>query len=372
MKHTLFYMRAALLLWAVMLAGSAAPVAATAGTTTPAVSAAQAPALRVALVMEKDYPDPALVAGLHQGLERARQDLGISLTLVHTPDASVSLGAAEAQEEAFRQAAARHDVVVVATPALHEILMNQAGNYRKTRFVSLGAEVKAEHIASVILADNEAAFLAGAAAATLATRPGIAVGSPGTPPVLGWMGAFDLPRQRAELEAFLQGAKLVHPEARVVSAFTNTLADVGAGRKAALDLYSRGAAIVAHSAGQSGQGALGAAQELSRYALNQAHILPPENSGEAHTLFTSYVRTDEALYQVLRAAGGNAFPGNTTTEYGLAQNMAGLAGLGALQQRMGANFPADLPKRLEQLIFEIQRGGITVPKAQKKTLCDCL
>ena len=358
-KH---FLGAALLLPA-LLAGAAAPVL---GPCT--VLAADAPSLRVALVLEQNDAQTSLGAALRQGLERARQEGGVELSLISVPDAAQSEEAEEQQLAAFQKAASGHDVVVLATPGLHEVLMNQAGNFRKTRFVCLGAEVKAPNIASVTFADTEVAFLSGAAAATLtvATQiPGI-----NEQRVLGWIGAFDTPTQRAELEAFLQGARLINGETRVLSTFINSQDDSEAARKAALELYAQGADVVAHNLGSADAGVMQAAETQGRYAIGRdAGSAPP---AEAVRLFSQQRRTDDAVFDLIKSAKGGTFPGNTVTEKNLANQGVGLHGLEATQQRLGKAFPAELPQRLRELSYEIARGGITVPKVRKKTLCDCL
>ena len=377
-RHTTHILGAALLGLAVMLAGGAALAAA------PADSSPQK--LRVALLLDQTPDDAGPAEALQRGLKKAEAELGIAATMIVVPgadNAAFTAGARQdeildAQEKAFKVAAAKHDLVLVGSPALHELLMNNAGNFRRTLFGCIDGAVKAPNIASITFTDTEAAFLAGAAAATLTTHtpiPGI-----NAQRVLGWVGDFDTPPRRVEAEAFLQGARLVHPETRVIIVFTADQAE-DAGYRAASGLYAQGADIVAHSAGKAGLGVLRAAAEHKAWAIG--HTSDQADKSPA-VLFSQLHNSEAAVYDLIKAAVEKRFAGGSEEVRGLARNEAetadtavnaggvGLTSLEPLRQHLGAAFPADLPQRLRELAFEIQRGSITLPKVQKKSLCDCL
>lgn len=394
MKTNIVGILGAALLWlTAMSAGGAAP----------AIAATQdaAPRLRVALLLDQAPGDHGPTDNVLRGLQRAAQELGVLTEVINLPSTAQSepskdetnknvtgknatdMSAAQqdalldAQEQGFKRAASSYDLVVVNSPALHELLMNHAGNFRRTRFIAVDGTVKAPNIASITFADTQAAFLAGAAAATLTTHSTI----PGmnAERILGWVGDFDTPSRRAEAEAFLLGARLVHPETRVITLFTEDNHEES-GHRAAKELYAKGADIIAHHAGKAGLGILRAAAEQQRYAIGHTQDQASVQGGNAAVLFSQLHNSDAAVFDSIKAAVEGRFPGGTEEVRGLAsqgktegqKSGVGLTSLEPLRQRFGAAFPTGLPQRLQELQFEIERGAIILPKAQKKSLCDCL
>ena len=130
---------------------------------------AYAAPLRVALLLEHG-DDSAWTGLLRKGLEQAAKKFDIDAeVLIFPPD--------ESQRDNFRKAAETHDLVLVASDNLHEALRDNAANYRRVKFGSIDAGIRAPNIMSVTFADEQAAFLAGAASAMLASEK----------PVLGWL-----------------------------------------------------------------------------------------------------------------------------------------------------------------------------------------
>ena len=94
-----------------------------------AAPAGEAPALRVALLLEDAAPDQGWNDLLRQGLEQARKELGVrTAVVVAPPQGSNGL----TQEGIFRAAARQADLVLLSGARLHEILRNNAANFRQT------------------------------------------------------------------------------------------------------------------------------------------------------------------------------------------------------------------------------------------------
>ncbi len=93
------------------------------------------------------------------------------------------------REEAFRRAAQENDLVIVATDNMHEILRNNAANFRRKKFGVIDAGIRAPNVSCVTFADEQAACLAGAAAAMLAKARGAGA--------IGWLSGMDTPAMRS-------------------------------------------------------------------------------------------------------------------------------------------------------------------------------
>lgn len=160
------------LIWSVLALTMPLPGAA-ATPDTPARAASDTEgSLRVALLLESVEPASSGNSWstlLQAGLTQAAHDFSLHAeTLAATPGAD--------QEALFSRAAREYDLVLVASDGLHEILRNNAANFRNTSFGCIDAGIRATNIMSVTFADEQAAFLAGAAAAMLTTQtslPGV-------------------------------------------------------------------------------------------------------------------------------------------------------------------------------------------------------
>ena len=146
-------------------------------------NASAASPLRVTLLLEHDGGQPWTDL-LRAGLAKAERDFPLRTKVLVAPPESD-------QQETFRQAARESDLVLVASDRLHEILRNNAANFRKTMFGCIDAGIRAPNIMSVTFADEQAAYLAGAAAAMLTGRTGL----PGInrDKTVGWLSGEDTP-----------------------------------------------------------------------------------------------------------------------------------------------------------------------------------
>ena len=216
-------------------------------------------------------------------------------------------------------------------------------------------------------ADQEGAFLAGAAAA-MKTKTG----------VIGFIGGIDAWFIWPFEAGFEAGARAVDHDVVVLSTYLATDGDYGgfedplAGRAAAVDLYDQGADVVFHAAGRSGMGLLEAARDQSRTDRHLWAIgvdtdqyqtvgsIPGVVDAESlrrHILTSVLKRADMGVYNVLEAyARGELQPG----PYGLDLEDGGLS-----LSRSGG-FIDEIYPRIDDLKAQIIAGAIDVPCATKE------
>ena len=178
-----------------------------------AAPAGEAPALRVALLLEDAAPDQGWNDLLRQGLEQARKELGVrTAVVVAPPQGSNGL----TQEGIFRAAARQADLVLLSGARLHEILRNNAANFRQTKFGCIDTGIRAANIMCVTFADEQAAFLAGALLSQLHRHgllPAPRTRAAGDELTLGWLAGEDDPQLKSMLNGFVEGVRLESPGA---------------------------------------------------------------------------------------------------------------------------------------------------------------
>lgn len=326
-------------------------------------NATNATPLRVALLLEHSGGDGGWNDALLHGLERAR-----ALPV----EAEVLVAPAQADtatiQEFFRNAASSHQLVLVASDRLHEALRNNAANFRKTMFGCIDAGVRAPNIMSITFADEQAAYLAGAAAAMLTAQtalPGINADR-----TIGWLSGEDVPAMRSLLNGFVEGARLVDPDVRVINRITGSFTDAAAGGKAARELLDQGADVLVLASGLGNGPALQEAASRGAYVIgldkNQDTALPGR-------VLTSIVKkADDAVYDIVAAAVAGNFKGKDILVRDLKSGGVDITDMGPFRTAAGKNAPAGMDRRLRELRSELANGGIRLKSLREKTLCDCL
>lgn len=334
-----------------------------------AAAAGEAPALRVALLLEDAAPDQGWNDLLRQGLEQARKELGVrTAVVVAPPQGSNGL----TQEGIFQAAARQADLVLLSGARLHEILRNNAANFRQTKFGCIDTGIRAANIMCVTFADEQAAFLAGALLSQLHRHgllpaPRTRAGSDEL--TLGWLAGEDDPQLKSMLNGFVEGVRLESPGARVINGVAGSYSSPEKGRAKAEELLGLDINALAVLAGRAGLGAVEAAIAQGRPLVGvdkDQQFLAPK------LMLTSIVkRADRAVFEIVKATAQGAFAGNEIITYDLANGGVDIVSPQVWARHAGVRLPAAIERRLAELRLELTRGGIRLPSLRDRTLCNC-
>lgn len=304
----------------------------------------QAEPLRVALLLDSGIDDHGKNALLKEGLARAGQQCELS--------ADILTAEGESQLEVFEEAARSHDLVLLAAPALHDILRSRAADFRKTSFGCIDTSIlglRSVNIMSVTFADAEPAFLAGAAAALL-----VPAGAK-----LGWLEEASSPQNQTMLEGFIAGAQISRPDIRIVRRELQ-----GADPAAILQEMEReGARLVMIAAGSATKETYAALARTSLMAVGldkDQSVLAP-----GRVLFSVVKRFDRAVEDLVLARANGTFKGRET-------RVSNLGNKGTALVRGDVPLPANVQRRLAELEHELKAGNIVLQDRRTPTLCNCL
>ncbi len=304
----------------------------------------QAQPLRVALLLEGQRDDHAKNSLMCQGLANAAKKCPVQASVL---EAKGDLGAV------FAKAAKEHDLVLLASPRLHEILRSQAGNFPRTSFGCLDTSIlglRSKNIMSVTFADAEPAFLAGAASALMV----------GEGQKLSWLEDEESPQSRTMLEGFIAGAQISRPDIRIVRREAK-----GKDMDTLLsEMRFEGAAMVFLATGSYTRKAVTALAAQSLWGvgldMDQSPLAPKK-------LPLSLVkRFDRAVEELVLARANGTFKGRETLVYNLENKGV------ALVQARDARLPANVQRRLQELSRELEAGNIVLEDKRTPTLCNCL
>ena len=312
-----------------------------------AAPAGEAPALRVALLLEDAAPDRGWNDLLRQGLEQARKELGVrTAVVVAPPQGSNGL----TQEGIFRAAARQADLVLLSGARLHEILRNNAANFRQTKFGCIDTGIRAANIMCGLLP----------APRTRAADDEL---------TLGWLAGEDDPQLKSMLNGFVEGVRLESPGARVINGVAGSYSSPEKGRAKAEELLGLDINALAVLAGRAGLGAVEAAIAQGRPLVGvdkDQQFLAPK------LMLTSIVkRADRAVFEIVKATARGAFAGNEIITYDLANGGVDIVSPQVWARHAGVRLPAAIERRLAELRLELTRGGIRLPSLRDRTLCNC-
>lgn len=299
-----------------------------------------------------------------EGFERAVSEFGL--------DADIQLvvpGTREVETELRRLAGSGVELVCVGIgfPAIEPAAI-VAADHPETRFVVWeNPGIGLPNVTDVTFRSEEAAFLAGAAAARRSETG-----------VIGFVGPFPADVIGAYLAGYEAGARWIRPDIDVRVAYIGPENDFSAfaspprGAEAAIRLYEEGADVVLAAAGESGLGVFEAARSMSemqdrqlwtigvdtdqyRTVLEITTPLPvgwDPGSWQPHILTSLEKRLDAAFYAVLADyARDTLAPGERS--FGLLE--------GGVEISYSGGFIDDLRPQLEGLTAAIISGEIEVP-----------
>lgn len=287
-------------------------------------------------------------ANIASGLDRAAREFGLDLTDVPWV---VDPGAE------FRELAESAPGVVITDSFVATMNPSVITDFPDVRFGILEAIADADNASSVVFANEEGAYLAGAAAA-LKSDTGI----------VGFIGGVPGPLIGQFQAGFEAGAQAVDPDVTVLATYVDQFdngelygfaaPDEAADRARAF--YGRGADVVFAAAGESGFGVFEAVVEESEAAGRKLWTIGVDNDQwfevdrdqRGHMLTSVIKRGDIAAFELVRAMLGNE--DRTVLRLGVADDVWRYS-------QQGDGLSPEMIAVLDQMIDDIGAGRIEVP-----------
>ena len=146
--------------------------------------------------------------------------------------------------------------------------------------------------------------------------------------------------------------------------YANAFSDPAAGKEIARLQFARGAGLVFHAAGATGQGVNEAAEEAGRYAIgvdmDQAALYRAQHPARAAAIVTSVIKdVDVGLVRALRLTLAGTLPYGRVESLGLAEGGVRLAPYAPVVQRLAPTLVAELERERAAIVA----GRVQVPSA---------
>ncbi|WNS77235.1 BMP family protein [Bacillus sp. DTU_2020_1000418_1_SI_GHA_SEK_038] len=233
-----------------------------------------------------------------------------------------------------------------------------AEQQKDTHFGIIDGVVEQPNVVSVLFKEQEAAFLAGVAAAK-ATKSN----------QIGFIGGMEIPVIERFESGFLAGVQSVNPDIKVNVHYTGAFDKAELGKTTAAQMYSSGVDVIFHAAGGTGNGLFTEAKDLKKkdpareiWAIgvdsDQTLEGVVEIDGKNHNvILTSAMKgVKTAVMDISEKSKAGNFPGGETLIYGLAEEGVNLA---PINEEIANK--ADIEAAVGEWSEKIKSGEITVP-----------
>jgi basic membrane protein A and related proteins len=318
----------------------AAAMAATARPSSPPDSS-RSP--RVAVVTDALFVDKGWGAASLDAAEFIAKKHGLEVT------SEDNVEIADIESTLKKYAESRYDLVIAHGFQWGEPSLRVGRQYPDTKIVVFTGLVQSQNVASIFPMQQEGSFLLGALAGMM-TESG----------VIGYVGGEEYPNLINIFEGYVQGAKAVNPDVRIIGTYLNDWDNPEKGKESAMSIIQQGADIIFYVADSSGHGVVQAAKEKGIYALG---AVQDQNSLAPDTVLSSFVLdVDKAYDQAVQAVAEGNFrgeifkPGLEKEKGGSSDGIVYLAPFHSLDGRV----PEEVKARLEQLTTDILAKRIVV------------
>lgn len=303
--------------------------------------------IRVGLVFDVGGKnDQSFNSAAWRGLQRAQAELGVATEIIEPSEATD-------RETALRSLAAKGVGLVIGVGFMFgPDLERLAAQFPHVHFAGIdytpsASGLQLPNLAGLRFREHEGSFLVGAIAGLLTRTQ-----------TVGFVGGMKMPLIRKFEVGYAAGVHHVCPACRVLAAYAGSepkaFADAPLGSELAAAQYGKGADIIFHAAGKTGDGVFAAAKQRGMRAIG---VDSDQWTMAPCCIVTSMIkRIDVAVVDVVKAVIEHRFTGGVH-ELGLAENGVGFVA----DEHNRALLPLEVVQRVKLIGDQIVAGAIQVP-----------
>lgn len=293
-------------------------------------------ALSVGLVDSADI-DLGRAPLARQGLERAAREFNLETLAITSPPGDLA-------SNAMRLAESGYGLVIIVTP-YPDLAAFVAERYPQTKFVTFGPGVQKQppNLVSLLYAEDQAGFLAGALAGWMTKKDMVAfVGAEWTLEIVKFRKGYE------------HGVQYVNRQAVVLGNYVHAFSSPQKGWGEANAQLNEGADVLFAAGGTTARGALEAAAERHVMAIAAESDLYDTLPKVAPDLVSSaLVRYDLGVYDAVKAAALNTFKAGVLT-YDVTNGAIGLAPFHDWESKV----PDEAKRHLQRTLEGLQKGTV--------------
>ncbi|MDR1546323.1 MAG: BMP family ABC transporter substrate-binding protein, partial [Deltaproteobacteria bacterium] len=255
------------------------------------------------------------------------------------------------------------DLIVTNGSNASETVEDVSKEFPEQKFVLYDSELKDgfPNIYAISYKQNEGSYVAGALAG-LVTKSSMKGANPQN--VIGFIGGMEHPIITDFLVGFIEGAKAVNPDVKVIVSYIGSWDDTAKGKEVAMAQFQQGADVVFPAAEQAGLGCVEAAKELGRYIIgvdsDQAMLFKGADEASADAILTSVLKNvDKSLARAGQLFLAGQLPLGTFESLGIVEDGAGIA----YNEYYEKNVPQDIRDQVEKARLDVVEGRAAVTSA---------
>jgi simple sugar transport system permease protein len=242
-------------------------------------------------------------------------------------------------------------LIVTVGQGLGMVVERVAKDHPDVRFVTVdfAPSRPLPNVMSLLFAEDQAGFLAGALAALITQSN-----------VLGVVAGDEVPPVIKFRKGFTNGARHVNPKVEVLGEYIETFTDPEKGRSVAMSLIDDGADVIFGAGGQTGSGGIKGAAEQGVWVIgvdqDEWHTTfdNGEASGADRLLSSAVKHVDNAVYAAVRSLAEGKFAGRQTVTFNARNDGVGLAPYHAAE----ASVPAEVQDEIDKIAAGLRDGTI--------------
>ncbi|MDA3845942.1 MAG: BMP family ABC transporter substrate-binding protein [Vallitaleaceae bacterium] len=259
-----------------------------------------------------------------------------------------------------------YDIIFIVTGQMADIVSRIAPAHSEVKYILLDGEVNfgqvdLSNVYALSFRFNEAAFLAGALAASITTSDDPKVNEEKK---TGFIGGMDIPVINNILVGYIQGAIYVEPDIGVSITYLNDFGDASKGQAAGLTQYAEGVDVGFNVAGGAGLGLLDACVEKDFYAIgidkDQALFFERTSPEKSALVLSSVVKNvDTAILWAIDKHVQGSLPYGQNGSIGLAEG-----GVGLVENDYYLSLvPESIRQKMASIIIDFASGQVVINSA---------
>lgn len=317
--------------------------------------------VKVTLYINGTLGDKSFFDSANRGLEMAVKDLGVDGKVIEG-----GYDPAKWQPDLEQLAQGDSEIIIIGTWQMVDAVTAVAPKHPEKKFIIFDTSVDYSagnlgNVYSILYKQNEASFLVGALAAMITTSN---MPLANKEKVIGFLGGMDIPVINDFKVGYIQGAKYIDPEVKVLVSYAASFNDPAKGKELVLAQYDQGADIAFNVAGETGLGLIDAAKEKNKYAIgvdSDQYIMLKDKDPEAasHIVTSMMKNVDKSIYRAIKLYLEGKLEFGKAEALGLAEDGVGVADNENYQKLV----PQEFRDKVNELAQKIINGEIKVDTA---------
>jgi len=308
---------------------------------------------KIALLLSGNLGDMSFLDSANKGVQEIASTYNAEVKVIEMGSDSTKY-----ETNVLDASDADYDIIIGSGWQLQEPFQNIAQDYPDKKYIIFDASVDYtlgdySNVYSITYKANEGSFLAGVMAASM-SKTGI----------IGFLGGMDGAGINDFLIGYIEGAKYINPDIKVLSGYVGSYVDSPKCKEMALAQYNQGADFVFTAAGASGIGTLEAAKETGKFAIgvdsDQAMLYKDTDIEQANLIPASVLKNvDKTLVRAYKKILDGTLPWGSAENLGLVEDAVGLSNNEFYQKLV----PDDVKAKIVEVTEKIVSGEIKVTSA---------